>query len=199
MILGQFKRMLSRKTPWQWDIFDHSLIIWQMSYFICRMVQGRGLWKKVKALGSQSHLQLKTGTHWPSAWFIVGTNSIFASFHSCQKEYMCSRKILDPPDKIMALIRLFYIQRCQRWSSGIFWLWLPAHWKPRIPWDDCPPCSISVVKLGGIKCTTDAASAQQSEVLTSVPDILCALCLKLSPGEVPHHFTSLQFFSHPIF
>lgn len=169
-----------------------------MPYFICGMVWGRGLQRKAKALGSQIHLQLKTGTHQPSASFIVRTSGTFASYHSCQKKYICSRKILDASHKIMALIRPFDIPKCQRWSSDIFSFWLPAYRKPRTPspWDHC--CT-SVVSLGGIKCTTDAASAQLSELLTSVPDVLCTLCLKLSPDEISYHLTSLQLFLHPIF
>lgn len=153
---------------------------------------------KVKALGSQSPLQLKTGTPQPSAWFIVGTNGTFAFYHSCRKKYICSRKVLDTPHRILALIRQFDIQKWQRWSSGIFWLWLPGLLKPRTPWAHCPPCCISVVMLGGVKCSTDAASAQQSELLTSV-QMSSALCLKIFLDEVPHHLTSLQLFSHPIF
>lgn len=143
---------------------------------------------KVKTLGSRSHLQLKTGRHQPSAWFIVGTNGTFASYHSCQKKYICSRKnTWHTSHTIMVLIRLFNIQKHQRCSSGIFWLCFPGLLKAQntVTLRSLP--TLMHFRLGEIKCTTDAASAPQCELFTSAPDVLCAFCLKLSPDEVPHH------------
>lgn len=180
------KKILSRKTPWH--IFEIYLL---EIYLITPWLSGKCPisllewyreevceWKLkhlgVRAISSstQGHISFQPDLLWGLM--------LHLPCHSCQKKYICSKKILDAPHKIMALFRLFDIQNCQRWSSSIFWLWLPAYWKPRLqsPSDHCPPCSISGVKLGGIKHTTDAASAQQSELLTSVPDVLCTLCLQ---------------------
>lgn len=152
---------------------------------------------KVKALGSQSHLQLNTGMPQPSAWFIVGTNGTFAFYHSCQKKYICSRKVLDTPHRIMALIRQFDIQKCQRWSSGIFWLWLPGLLKAQNTLSSLPTLlHFSSQAWWGqmhnrcCKCPTKWAPH-------ICPDVLCTLSEDLSrwgPSS-PYKFTAL-FTSH---
>lgn len=55
------------------------------------------------------------------------------------------------------------------------------------------------LELAGLKFTRDVASAKEGCLITSMPDVRCTVCLRLSPHEVSYHVTSLPLFSDPIF